>query len=255
MSKLGIHSLSSTKRIAAEALSWPPSSSRLSARVTRATSSANHFAWRARASPKASVTRPPKIGSQINALSRGQLASIMASLSFSGAGHPDQHRQQDDEAKDHGEGVVVEASGLHVADDAGDAVDHRRRAVHQQAIDQAGIAALPRQAAELDAAAGEALDPQVVETVLVLEDAGEQATDRALARPLRQLRPEQVDEGGAGEAGEGQPEHRRGDEVQAEADRGLEPAVLVVPEHLGGAGDIVVLRQHGDRAAEEIAEQ
>src|SRR5690606_42005020 len=109
MSKLGIHSLSSTKRIAAEALSWPPSSSRLSARVTRATSSANHFAWRARASPKASVTRPPQTGSQINALSRGQSDSNMASTSLAGAGPPDQHRQQDDQARDHGGSVIAAA--------------------------------------------------------------------------------------------------------------------------------------------------
>src|SRR5690606_25978585 len=197
MSKLGIHSLSSTKRIAAEALSCPPSSIRLTPRVTRATSRANHFAWRTRASPKASVTRPPRIGSQINVLSRGQLASIVASLSFSVAADPHQHRQHGDEAEDHGEGVVVEASGLHVADDAGDAVDHRGRAVHQQPVDQAGIGALPRQAAELDAAAGEALDPQVVEAVLVLEDAGQETADGAGAHPLRQLRAEQVDPGRA----------------------------------------------------------
>src|SRR5690606_16178508 len=108
MSKLGIQARSSTKRIAAEPVSWPANRNRLSAKVATATSSANHLAWVWRASPKASVRMPPRIGSQTRTLSRGQEDCIGSSLSVSGAGHLDQHRQQDDEANDHGEGVVVE---------------------------------------------------------------------------------------------------------------------------------------------------
>src|SRR5688572_32320593 len=134
MSKLGTHGMSSTKRIAGEATSWPGNSSRLSANVAIATSSANALPCAARASPKASVSRPPTIGSQISTLSRGQCTSIRASLWFSDVRRdPHQHRQQDDEADDHGEGVVVEAAGLHPAGDAGHAVDHRRRAVDEDA--------------------------------------------------------------------------------------------------------------------------
>src|SRR5688500_8734388 len=188
MSKLGTHGTSSTKRIDADATSCPGNNSRLSTRVAIATSSANALPCAARASPKASVSRPPRIGSQISTLSRGQCTSIRGSLFFSGAGrHLHQHRQQDDEAEDHGEGIVVEAAGLDPADDARDAVDDQRRAVDEHAVDEAGIALLPRPAAEPDAAGGEALDPEVVEAVLVLEDADRQREH--LARLLRHRRP------------------------------------------------------------------
>src|SRR5688572_1911392 len=184
MSKLGTHGTSSTKRIDADATSWPGNSSRLSTRVATATSSANALPCAARASPKASVSRPPTIGSQISTLSRGQCTSIRRSLFFSGAGrHLHQHRQQDDEAEDHGEGIVVEAAVLHAADDAGDAVDDERGAVDEDPVDQAGVALLPRPAAELHATGGDALDPQIVEAVLVLVDAARQR--EPLARLLR----------------------------------------------------------------------
>jgi hypothetical protein len=75
---------------------------------------------------------PPRIGSQISRLSRGQ-ASIGVSVLFvlvrarrswlqaSSISTP----AADDQAEDHGEGVVVQDSRLQAAHHAGDAVDQR----------------------------------------------------------------------------------------------------------------------------------
>src|SRR5687768_13418929 len=179
MANVGIHGRLSPNCIAALVASRPVNSGTLSASVSSATSSANIFACSARRSPNSSVSAPPAIGSQISRLSRGKAGGIGSSLSFSTA--PGQHGQQRDEAEDHGEGVVVEVAGLQVAQQRRGAVDDHGGAVDQDAVDQAGVAALAREPAEAEAAAREAADPQVVEAVLVLEQAHDRREQLARA--------------------------------------------------------------------------
>src|SRR5207342_1896298 len=131
-------------------------------KVMTAISRANVRAWKARWSPKNSVQKPPRIGSQINRLSRGKDENIRTSLVLEEAERSGQHRQQHDETENHGECVEVHAARLDLAQQAGKAVDDPGGAVNEDAVDQQRIAEAGRNLAEADTAAGKALDPQIV---------------------------------------------------------------------------------------------
>ena len=79
----------------------------------------------------------------------------------------DQRSKQRDQAEDHGERIVVQISRLQPPQYARAALDKIGRAVNQQAVDQATIAATCKEIAERDSATGKTLDPQRVETVFV----------------------------------------------------------------------------------------
>src|SRR3546814_10230631 len=83
------------------------------------------------------------------------------------------------------EGVVVEESGLGAPQYAREQVDEAHAAVDEGAIDHFFVIAA-RQPAHQHAASGQALDPQVVHPVLVVQDADRQRQHaRDLRRPVR----------------------------------------------------------------------
>src|SRR5688500_13189864 len=100
----------------------------LSTNVNSAVPSASQRAACGRPLPTMRVSAPPRIGSQISKLSRGQFATrqvpYVDSAPARSGPKPDQHGQQCNQAEDHREGVVVEVSGLHATDDTGDEVDN-----------------------------------------------------------------------------------------------------------------------------------
>src|SRR5690606_17138111 len=135
----------------------------LAAKVTSAIASDSQRTALARL-PSASTTAPPRIGSQMRMLRRGQFDTYR----LPSGPVVDEHGQEHDQADDHRECIVIEAAGLqatddarHQADEAGAAVDHR--AVDQLAVDGAGGLA------QLQAAARQAADPEIVGPVLVLQ--------------------------------------------------------------------------------------
>src|SRR5207342_3609264 len=136
-----------------------PNSARLSAKVMIDTSRAKLRACGARSSPKNRVSAPPAIGSQISRLSRGHEENIPLPCRL--VAELRQHREQCDQAEDHGEGVVVQVAGLDPARHRGDAVDDPGGAIDEDAIDDAAVADARGQVAEGHAALCEALDPQV----------------------------------------------------------------------------------------------
>src|SRR5918993_2053998 len=138
MSNAGIHGWLSTNCMAGLATSMPVNRPMLSTKVSTETSSAKLRASAARWSPKNRHAAPPNIGSQIRRLSRGQLAGRVTKRSS--AAHPRQHREQHDEAQDHGECVVVQVARLQAARDGRDAVDDPGRAVDEDAVDHARLA-------------------------------------------------------------------------------------------------------------------
>src|SRR5690606_25445752 len=140
----------------------------LSTNTARAISSESQRAAFARWLPSASTSPPPMMGSQINRLRRGQFDTC--SCSVASAPVADECGQEHDQAEDHHEGVVVEESGLGAPQHAREQVDEAHAAVDEEAIDHFFIVAA-RQLAQQHAAAAQALDPQVVETVLVVQHA------------------------------------------------------------------------------------
>src|ERR1700741_1826733 len=89
--------------------------------ISRAQVRAGEAPW----SPKNSVQKPPRIGSQISRLNRGQDENIRAaSLVLEEAERSRQHRQQHDETENHSECVQVHATRLNLAQQSGKAVDH-----------------------------------------------------------------------------------------------------------------------------------
>src|SRR5690606_34459541 len=189
MSNAGIHSRRSRNCKPGAAKSNPVSSRRLTRKITTAEPSATQRAAFGRALPHAKVNRPPRMGSQIRRLRRGQFDTYL----FPSAPVADEHGQQQHQADDHHECVVVEEARLGTARHGGHQAHHAHRAVHDQAIDDllvepAGDPAQP------EAAAGEALDPEIVGPVLVLEHLDRQA--QRLPGAGRQLRPPPVHRGG-----------------------------------------------------------
>src|SRR5690606_16001006 len=164
MSKAGIHSRRSRNCSPALAKSNPVSSSRLTASTRTPVPSATQRAAAGRALPQASVRRPPRTGSQIRRLSKGQLDTYL----FPSAPVADEDGQQHNQADDHHECVVVEHAGLGTARDGGHQAHHLHRAVDEQAVDDL-LVEPARHLAQVQAAAGETLDPQVVGPVLVLK--------------------------------------------------------------------------------------
>src|SRR5689334_23806904 len=111
MEKVEIHGCDSANCIVVSA-AWMPSRPRLSTKVITETNRAKLFACSARWSPKNRVSAPPAMGSQINRLSRGHEENIFSASLSSSVAELRQHREQRDQAEDHGEGVVVEVAGL-----------------------------------------------------------------------------------------------------------------------------------------------
>src|SRR5690606_17396903 len=146
------------------AKSKPVNSGMLSTSVANATSSDSQRAAEARWLPSASTSPPPIIGSQINRLSRGQFDTC--SYPWRSAPVADQRGQEHDQAENHREGAVVEEPGLGAPQHAREQVDKARAAVDEGTIDHLLVGAT-RQLAQQHAAAGQALDPQVVHAVLV----------------------------------------------------------------------------------------
>src|SRR5207342_459585 len=205
------------------AMSRPVNSGMLATSVASATTSPSQRATCGRALPAINVATPPKIGNQINTLNNGQLCNGMVGTRwipwFGSATELDQHGKQADQAEDHRERIVVEEAGLGVAKQSRGEIDEARAAVDEEAVDHFLVAGA-RYLAEPHAATGEAVDPQRVEAVLVLEHAnrpGEQP-----ARLVVQLRLPPVHHRGEREAGERQPECRRHETVQRERDRTVE---------------------------------
>src|SRR5581483_10633978 len=96
-----------------------------------------------RSAPVTSTRMPARTGSQITVESGGR-PSIRRP--FSSACEP--QRQQHEHPDDHGERVVVDETGLHLPDHAREPADQPRRAVHENAVDDADVAALPQAAAD-----------------------------------------------------------------------------------------------------------
>src|SRR6478752_9537025 len=138
MLKAGIHGWDSTNCMLALDWSMPVNRPMLSTKVRIETSSAKLRASAARWSPKNRQAAPPKIGSQIRRLSSGQLVGRVTKRSS--VAHPRQHREQHDEAEDHGEGVVVQVAGLQAAGERSHAVHDPGRTVDEDSVDQAGVA-------------------------------------------------------------------------------------------------------------------
>src|SRR5688572_24960613 len=137
MPKVWIQGCNSVNCIAA--LDWSIwNSARLSTKVMIETSSAKLRACAERWSPKNSATVPPRIGSQISRLSRGHVENIPLPCLL--VAELRQHRQQGDEAEDHGEGVVVQVAGLQAPRQRGHAVDDPGGAVDEDAVDDRAVA-------------------------------------------------------------------------------------------------------------------
>ena len=63
--------------------------------------------------------------------------------------------EQGEQAQDHGEGIVVQITGLYVAYNAGPPAHRPRRAVNDEPIDKRDITGAPQQIAGGASAAGE----------------------------------------------------------------------------------------------------
>src|SRR5690606_2783409 len=170
MSNAGIHSRRSRNCSPALAKSNPVSSSRLTASTSTPVPSATQRAAEGRALPHASVRRPPRIGSQIRRLSKGQLDTYL----FPSAPVADEDGQQHNQADDHHECVVVKQAGLGPARDGGHQAHHPHRAVDDQTVDDL-LVEPAGDLAKLQPAARKAVDPQVVGPVLVLKHLDRQA--------------------------------------------------------------------------------
>src|SRR5690606_35567680 len=194
MSKAGIHSRRSRNCSPALAKSNPVSSSRLTASTRTPVPSATQRAAAGRALPQASVRRPPRTGSQIRRLSKGQLDTYL----FPSAPVADEDGQQHNQADDHHESVVVEHAGLGPARHGGHQANHAHRPVDDQAINDLLVEPAGN-LAELEAAASKTLDPQVIGPVLVLQHLDRDPEH--LARAACEVRLPEVHQGRQQEAG------------------------------------------------------
>src|SRR5690349_1257229 len=111
-----------------------------------------------RSEPVASTRTPKIIGIQIAKLSSGRPVGM--------AGSAQDHRQQHEDADDHGEGVVVDEAGLQGADNGREPADQARRAV-DESVDHRHVPALPQAAADETRSAGEKPVVEAIETVFV----------------------------------------------------------------------------------------
>src|SRR5688572_32927302 len=117
-------------------MSMPVNSGTLSTSVAAATAMPNQRAALGRSLPKARVSRPPTIGSQMSRLSKGQEVTLRGPSAS--APVAEQHREQGDQAQQHRECIVVEEAGLRAADDARGQVGRTRAGV-DQAVDDVGV--------------------------------------------------------------------------------------------------------------------
>src|SRR5690242_2043647 len=94
------------------AWSMPANRGTLRTSAASATSSDSQRAAFARASPSSRQAKPPRIGSQIRRLNRGRLVWNMVDEASRSVPELQDRGEQRDQAEDHGEGVVVEVTGL-----------------------------------------------------------------------------------------------------------------------------------------------
>src|SRR5690606_12142753 len=134
----------------------------LMANTTRAIASESQRAAPARL-PSASTIAPPRTGSQMRMLRRGQFDTYR----LPSGPVVNEHGQQHDQADDHRECIVVEAARLQAARDTRHQADQARGPVDRDAVDHPAVDHVGA-LAQLQAAAREATDPEVVGPVLVL---------------------------------------------------------------------------------------
>mmetsp|Transcript_15026 Transcript_15026/g.35416 ORF Transcript_15026/g.35416 Transcript_15026/m.35416 type:complete len:1189 (-) Transcript_15026:477-4043(-) len=159
---------------------------------------------------------------------------------------PERPGHQPHDAEDHDEGVPVQIAGLHAAHQARDAADRTGRAVDDQAVDQAGVTALPETDTEGARQPGQHVLVEPVHEVLVLEDDDQRTQD--FGQRGGNARRDHVEHIGRDDTGQGQPERQCGQAVQG---------------HRGGAVELLGQFFHRrvgmdvdeDRVLEEVAEQ
>src|SRR5689334_20574618 len=133
-------------------------------------------------SPRPSSTMPPAIGNQISTLKIGQSKDILIRPSIRSfeffqcrLRSPEIPSKQCGESDDHGERIVIKMTGLHIAHDARNPTDRASRSVHDNAVDQTGIADLPQPLPQSDSPAGENFLIEVVGVVFVRKQLIEKA--------------------------------------------------------------------------------
>src|SRR3990172_2107149 len=114
-----------------------------------------------RSPPVASTATPPMIGSQVAMLNKCWLSMRLA---------VEENGDQQEQAEDHGEGVVVHVARLDVARDRRPPADHARRAVHRQAVYEFHVADPPQQSTEAARAGGEDGVVELVKAVFAHQD-------------------------------------------------------------------------------------
>src|SRR3569832_2423469 len=193
----------------------------------------------------ANTITPPTMGNQMTKLNRNKTENKQRKPRKKKKKHKHEPAQEDQQADDHGEGVVIEESALHHAYDLREPAHTPRGAVHHHAVDHRDIAALPQGPAGRAAAAGEDRVVEVVETVFAIQ----QAIDAAEAGldALGEFGPHHVEVVRERNARERDPHRRRHEAVQNEAHW---PGVVLTQ-----LGEDVVRRQHHDAAAEKALEQ
>ena len=82
---------------------------------------------------------------------------------------PDQPAEQHRQADNHREGVGVQVARLQLPHNTGEPTHRVGRPVDEHTVDQQSVALLPEHAAERPASRGKALDVQIVEVVLAIE--------------------------------------------------------------------------------------
>src|SRR5690606_27742623 len=140
----------------------------LASRVASATSTLSQRATRG-SRPNTSTRMAPRIGSQIRTLRRGHCAMVVVIPRRSGGKsreQPPRSAEQEDEAEDHRERIVIEITRLDSADNGRGAVDQAGGTV-DGTVDECGIATAPQSAPEADAGAREYRLVQIVDPVLV----------------------------------------------------------------------------------------
>src|SRR5690606_10723658 len=173
-----------------------------------------------RSEPVAKIAAPNRIGIQIARLSQGVSAVIVVldyPMALAARGPSPRgaapvshirlrnaHRLSDREpeavqpqaqdhqqADDHHERILINEAGLEQAHDAGEHAYRLGRAVDQQPVNEADVAAFPQALAEQHGAVRKDLLVEVVEAVLVLENADQRC--ELLAQHTRQIRTDDVE--------------------------------------------------------------
>src|SRR5690606_10313985 len=102
-------------------------------RVAAANASAVQRAAPGRALPSSRQSAPPTIGSQTSRLSSGKAVLVMSGMRS--VPKEEQDAEQRDQAQDHGEGVVVQVTGLRPAQQRRGQAGQAHAAVDEEAVD------------------------------------------------------------------------------------------------------------------------